>query len=449
MNSEESIINASVSKDFFVEMLVRDIALEMAIHDLLDNCIDGALRLRGNDKTSFEGLEVDIKCSSDYFEISDNCGGIDVDTARNYAFCFGRPKEAKPVSHSIGRFGVGMKRAVFKLGRHFAVKSMSESDRFVVDVDIAAWQENPDDWRFRFKELKKYKTKIPEEKRGTSVVVSKLFEGVSQQFQLDSFVSKLHREIAMRHQTHLNRGLIVRLNDRSIVGASVEFYEYARHLNSGLRSDTYNDVVVRQITGVGPPNPEDAGWYVFCNGRMVLRADQSEVTGWGGANIDRLPKYHNDFARFRGCVFFDSEDPASLPWNTTKDGVDQDSDLYLTVRTQMVTMMIPVLQFLRDVASEQEPEEPLADLLDKASEVTLTNLLQQVGKISTRQADKVQSFFYQKLAPEPSAEEILTRITYDKPSGIVDKVKKSLGVPTNKAVGEKTFEYYIKSEIEE
>ena len=35
---------ASPAKRFFVEMLTRDIELADAILDLLDNCVDGALR---------------------------------------------------------------------------------------------------------------------------------------------------------------------------------------------------------------------------------------------------------------------------------------------------------------------------------------------------------------------------------------------------------------------
>ena len=147
------------------------------------------------------------------------------------------------------------------------------------------------------------------------------------------------------------------LNGRSIVGKAVEFFELSNNLRPGYRADTYNGVAVRQVVGVGPRDPYDAGWYVFCNGRMILRADQSEVTGWGEPNIERLPRYHNDFAWFRGCVFFDSRDPAALPWNTTKDGVDQDSGLYRSVKSQMVVMMGPVLQFLREVVNEQDPHE--------------------------------------------------------------------------------------------
>lgn len=432
----ERIIDASVSKAFFVEMLVRDISLDMAIHDLLDNCIDGALRLRG--EGSFEGLEVDITWAPDQFKIRDNCGGIDVDIARNYAFRFGRPKDAPSVSHSVGRFGVGMKRAVFKLGGHFAVQSTSKTHRFVMEVDVSEWEAEPE-WQFKFRELEDFVESAPLEDRGTEVRVTGLFESVSERFQDDIFVSRLQRSIESRHQTHLDRGLVVRLNGRSIVGASVHFYVLSGQdqLFPAFNEDSHYGVTVRQYAGVGPRSPADAGWYIFCNGRMILRADQSEVTGWGESNIERLPKYHNDFAWFRGCVFFDSDDPDALPWNTTKDSVDQDSGLYRTVRTQMITMMTPVLQFLRSVADE-DPEQPLTDLLQNAPRVPVSRV-QRHG-----------SFHYAKKRPSLPPEKKPTGIQYSKPTGLVNKVKERLGVNTNRAVGEKTFDYFVGlEEIEE
>ena len=38
-------VNASPAKSLFVSMLTRDLTLEDAILDLLDNCVDGILRL--------------------------------------------------------------------------------------------------------------------------------------------------------------------------------------------------------------------------------------------------------------------------------------------------------------------------------------------------------------------------------------------------------------------
>jgi len=70
--------------------------------------------------------------------------------------------------------------------------------------------------------------------------------------------------------------------------------------------------------GVAKSSPADAGWYVYCNGRMVIRADQTLTTGWGMSGEKSIPKYHNEFARFRGFTYFTSENASLLPWNTTK-----------------------------------------------------------------------------------------------------------------------------------
>ena len=106
-------INASPTKEFFIYMLTRDIPLTRAVLDLVDNSVDGARKMR--QAGDFNGLWVRIELDGVHFKIADNCGGIPVDIARNYAFRFGRPKDAPAVPGSVGQFGVGMKRTFFKL----------------------------------------------------------------------------------------------------------------------------------------------------------------------------------------------------------------------------------------------------------------------------------------------------------------------------------------------
>jgi len=112
---DNKIINASPTKDFFISILVRDIKLVDAISDLVDNCVDGARRL--NPAGDYKDLHINIEVNPQHFKITDNCGGISPEIAREYAFRFGRPKEAHNTPHSIGQFGVGMKRALFKMGK--------------------------------------------------------------------------------------------------------------------------------------------------------------------------------------------------------------------------------------------------------------------------------------------------------------------------------------------
>src|SRR5206468_348474 len=131
-------INASPTKEFFIYMLTRDIPLTRAILDLVDNSVDGARRMRANG--DFTGLSVRMELDRTHFKIADNCGGIPVDIARNYAFRFGRPREAPATPGSVGQFGVGMKRTFFKLGRHFKVASVTASSRFTIDIDVERWK---------------------------------------------------------------------------------------------------------------------------------------------------------------------------------------------------------------------------------------------------------------------------------------------------------------------
>ena len=51
-------VDASPVESFFVHMLTRDIDLEDAILDLLDNCVDGILRSHGaaNNSRPYQGF---------------------------------------------------------------------------------------------------------------------------------------------------------------------------------------------------------------------------------------------------------------------------------------------------------------------------------------------------------------------------------------------------------
>src|SRR5262245_6641840 len=85
-------VHADPTKDFLVTMITRDISLLDCIFDLLDNSVDGARR--GHDKPAspqpFEEARISLSFSDRNFAIVDNCGGISLSDAINYAFHFGR-----------------------------------------------------------------------------------------------------------------------------------------------------------------------------------------------------------------------------------------------------------------------------------------------------------------------------------------------------------------------
>ncbi len=57
---KDTPINAEPTKGFFVDMITRDISLEQAVLDLVDNSVDGAKLHRGVGERPLEGFEVAI-----------------------------------------------------------------------------------------------------------------------------------------------------------------------------------------------------------------------------------------------------------------------------------------------------------------------------------------------------------------------------------------------------
>lgn len=441
MTAYREKVSALPTKTFFVEMLTKDVSLPSAIMDLVDNCVDGALRLRGDD--SLEELVVSLLLNDKEFIIRDNCGGIPLDIARQYAFRFGRAENAPSVDNSVGLFGVGMKRAVFKLGRWFEVDSKSDHDAFTVVVDVEAWQKE-EPWEFPINAQDDAGI-VPEENRGTTIRVRDLHDGVAAQFDMPLFLSRMEREIAAKHQLYLERGLTIQVNGRPVVATSVKFAYISNRLHPAYEEMHSNGVTVKLYSGVGEGGPSarsDAGWYVYCNGRMVVQADQTELTGWGSLGTNRIPRYHHQFARFRGCAFFNSVRSSELPWNTTKDGLDVESELYRTVKLRMVSHMRPVITFLNRLDDEyDQPDEDkkvLAEMLNKASYHSLTLLPQAVT---------AKEFFYETPVPTKRAPQT-ARISFLRQKAAVEAVKRCLKVNTNRQVGERTFDWYLENECE-
>jgi hypothetical protein len=440
---EEVLINASPTKEFFIHMLTRDIPLSRAILDLVDNSVDGARRLRPNG--NYDGLWARLELNSEQFRIADNCGGIPVEIARDYAFRFGRPKEARGTPGSMGQFGVGMKRTFFRLGRHFVVRSTTANSRFAVDVDVDAWladADTPDNWHFKFSELESG-LHVKEKDTGTVIEVDRLLPNVKDAFALENFKGRLAEELSQAHALTLDSELAITLNAIPIRHDPQQLF-VSKSLKPGFLEKSYTSQVlvghrgppvrVKLYAGVAERSLHDGGWYIFCNGRLILRADQSPTTVWGERH--QMRAYHPDFAFFRGYAYFDSDDGALLPWTTTKTGVDADSPIYKAVQREMIEMTRPVVAFLSDLAKERSADagkHPLDDAIATAR----ATLVQTVTRPSV--------FVAPPPARAPTGPK-MQKIQYSKPIAEVEKAKQLLKVRSFTAVGEKTFEYYMQYE---
>ena len=346
-----NIIEGNPTKKFFIEMITRDISIEDAIIDLLDNSIDGANRIN---PSNYSGLNIYLTVNKDYFEIKDNCGGFSIDTAKRYAFRFGRPEDAPKGNGTVGRFGIGMKRSLFKIGKNFIVESQSKQDAFKVEVDVDDWSKKVrtiknedgtsdiiDDWSFTYIE-------IPNTGKadGTSISITNLNSEVGNLFADEGFLTTLADNIQKLLNFSLQKGLTIHLNGKPLSGKRVELL-LSNNTTPYHIEGIINNVRYKLIAGLGGiGEPKLSGWYIYCNNRLVLEADTSSITGWG---VQPIPKWHINYVMFRGILFLDSEETLNLPLTTTKKGIDATSEVYKAILPLMKNGMIKVFEFLKKI----------------------------------------------------------------------------------------------------
>ena len=341
-------VSAAPTKSFFVSMLTRDITLEYAILDLLDNCVDGINRAgRKGGQKPYDGFRADIKFDAASFSIVDNCGGIPWDQ-RDYAFRMGRPSEAEPVSGSVGVYGIGMKRAIFKMGRRCTISTRSENNRYEIKI-TPEWLKDESTW-----EINVSRPEPSPGGAGTDITIDKLHDGIMKRLEdAEDFHAALATAISTHYAYIMDKGFRVTINGKAIkpktisilyndqgrAGDVINPFVYkdevdgvkvylAVGLNGHIRSDTNLNKNLRAPTR----SSENAGWTVLCNGRVVLYCDKTELTGWGE---EKVPRYHTQFIAISGVVEFWSDDPSKLPTTTTKRGLDASSSLYLQVKNKM------------------------------------------------------------------------------------------------------------------
>lgn len=346
-------VNATPVKSFFVDMLTRDIELVDAILDLLDNCVDGILRLKGKNsgKTPYKNFVAEIKFDKSSFSISDNCGGIPW-SFHDYAFRMGKDKQDIDSDlPTVGVYGIGMKRAIFKIGRQCLISTQNEGDRYEVEI-TPKWIEDQNDWYLPVSES----SDSDMGNDGTTIVIGELNENITK--QLDDDKENFTRELVRKIETHyafiIAKGFQVTVNGQKIKPKTTKliFTETKNKKDPAVRPYIYKTEVdgVHIFLGVGFTKPipsqeeindeqeekkyssEDAGWTIICNDRAVLYCDRTELTGWGEAGV---PRYHTQFIAISGIVEFQSNDASKLPTTTTKRGIDASSSIYLQVKNRM------------------------------------------------------------------------------------------------------------------
>ena len=435
--------SADVRKQFFIEMFTRDISLEDCVLDLIDNSLDSYLLqhatsvsdlvfgANGNTPAREMG-RIDVTCDDRQLKVVDTCGGIPRQRALDGVFCFGHDENDQV--GKLGAYGVGMKRALFKIGNNFHIVSRTLKEGFEVSFKLDEWAEK-----------KKWEVPISfigcadsEKKAGTSITITELHEEVALRIREGGVPKNILNDASTTYPYFLGQCVRLRINNNEVSPQPIKLGELTGVLRPALEKFEQEGVKVTLAATVAPGQrtTEEAGWYVLCNGRVVVRADKTDLTGWGNELASFQPKYRS----FVGIASFESDTPLKLPWTTTKRDLNRESSVFIRARGLMATMSKPILSFLNAQYSSDRTEE-VADIRDTVGGVREVSFKDIAAKATT-------GFLY---TPPRKKEKKTEWVRFQADVLSLDKVRRHLRRPNMRAgeIGKLTLSHYVKTECAE
>jgi len=438
--------DARPTRRFFIDMLTADIALEDALLDLIDNAIDALVRNKNLDLSEHllfaNGAEppptasISIRVNDKEVVIEDNCGGIEKHDALANVFRIGRviPQDKA----SLGVYGIGLKRAIFKVGNAFELESKTTTSGFVAALpNIDDWaDEDTPDWEIPIRNAPAAQTTAS---AGTRIRIWQLREPIRKRIQEGTLLKSLQSAVARTYPLFLSRFVNVWVGDMKVVPEPLPVAGSDRVAPAVERLTIPKpEVRATLLAGIASLDADEwsatrAGWYIICNGRVVVSADKTELTGWGSK---LLPQFHSKYRPFIGVAFFFSEHPAALPWTTTKRGINRDSVVFQTALPQMATVARQVLAFLNRLYPGDLAEAPAER--DTAASVKQLDVRHLAQSTSTAFKAEVRK----KRAKQT------TKIQFDVTLDELNQARRCIGKPgwPGVKIGRYAFDYLLRNE---
>lgn len=442
--SETIFADANPEKRLFISLLTRDIPMIAAFLDLIDNSVNAALEPFANRLGTADGYvgilkdenvqpstDIQLTISDQRVKIIDNAPGISLELAKSHVFKFGRSIEDENESDRLSVYGLGLKRAFFKLGRRVKIISDHVDGGFELNLDVVQWAKDTEmPWKF------KLVPREPEEleRCGTTIEVSHLYDETKKRLNDGVFEGQLKESIGKTYAYFLSKFVCIVVNGEKVAATNLR-------VGSNNATDRFesNTVTCTITAGLGTPiagkyRDGGSGWFVFCNGRTVISADKSAKTGW---NNNGLPIFQPKHRPFLGTVYFVSRYSDRLPWDTTKSRINEDSEVWQEAKRLMVSVGRTVTSFLDGRYTDEGTDIAQKELTEVAKE--------RVDAMNASIAKK--SHFTLPKRPVKKT----MRIQYEAKIKQVVSISEYLGRPgmSGSDVGRHTFHFFLRNEVGE
>ena len=296
--------------------LTRDVTVQACIFELIDNSIDAK-----KDGT----CEITIQMIDSIFSIQDNASGISLSDFENSALRFGRVNAEK--QSGIGAFGIGLNRAILKLGKELELLSETKDTRVSVVFNIDNYLKK-EGWNIPISNIEKIGN------TGTLIKIT-LQEEINSIFS-DNMIKELQIELSKRYGYLIQKAkCVIHFNGKKIdaaipalrndgdfkiltkyftekgVEVDIKLGQHQKHKFS--YEDDYNQNINKQIK-------QEQGWFVYCNDRAILLNELSEDVGWEA-------QLHTQHDGFVGEIHFRGKSNL-LPWGTDKVNTNLNNEIY-------------------------------------------------------------------------------------------------------------------------
>jgi hypothetical protein len=284
-------------------------------------------------------VRIDVDYNARSIVVRDNAAGIDFDSALHEVFRFGHSADYAQSKDRLSVFGIGMKRAIFKMGNKISMVSDHRGGGFELELNVKKWaKEKSVPWTMPIT-----KRKPNPSATGTTITISELHEEVQRRLADSRFHSELVDKFGKVYSYFLGRIVEVYVNKKKVDGTTFEIGKNFSHDKFRANGVACSVTAGIASAAAGDKYPADtAGWFVFCNFRTVIYGDKTPLTGWGAT----LPLFQPKHRPFLGIASFTSADLEALPWTTTKGSINEDSLVWQEAKLRMVAVARPVLRLL-------------------------------------------------------------------------------------------------------
>ncbi|MGA6135929.1 ATP-binding protein [Acinetobacter dispersus] len=324
--TEKNLADTRPTKEYLVHGITQDVSVEECIFDLIDNSIDAYPRHSNEIVSKYDDYTIDLTLEKNLFYINDCGKGIDQLLLQNDTLRFGTKTDHHTTS--IGFYGIGLNRAIFKLGKKINITTETKKERSIINLDVSKFLKDNENWSLPIisEQLKG--------KNGTFIKIENLNSEINDSFTNPEWINSFCNQISIRYSEFLKKNLKIRINEKEILP-----YLVSIRTNSGFKplEKEFTHKGIKVIISLGQSaehfftyeksynleknaTPQECGWFVYCNDRAVKLFDWTPDTGWH-------TKFHSEHTGFIGKAYFIGN-AGKLPWNTSKTDVDLNNETY-------------------------------------------------------------------------------------------------------------------------